>query len=75
MLDGRQLGDRIVNALANLSDEEIKDHRTVWRTIASIIVDYFKDNAEVYGIQTQVPGVQLGQGTAYGTQTVNGRIK
>lgn len=80
MLDGRELGDKIVSALADLPDEEKVNHRTVWRTIASAIVNYLKEKAEVYSIQTVSTATfqpaSPPQGTpVQSTQTVNGKIK
>lgn len=78
MLNGNELGDRIVNALRGLSEDAIKDHRTVWRTIATAIVEYFKEKAEVYAVETRSTATfqPSAQGTFVdSTQTVNGKIK
>jgi len=75
MLDGNALGEKILEYIDNLrvqeGEEALADREKVFKAIGRAIVDYLKQNAEVYMVQ-MAPGTPVQVSTATGTGATTG---
>ncbi len=71
MLNGNELGEKIKQYVDSLSEENKRDRDAVFKAIGRAIVDYLRQNAEVYMVQ-MAPGTPVQVAPATGTGATTG---